>query len=215
MEKNKAIKNSAYYQRRYRQRLQEQGLVKKEVWILPENTHKLQEIETYLRQLPSHSLIDNNNILQGNKTMKKNEVWLVNDLYQALKKEPLFAQGTTSVEIIDGIDACLHIIMHQYGDLPLFLSVSNQQIIVEALLWPVDMVKQVEQFNQEVLCSRKLFPLSSIAIEKAGDGSVNYIMYGALSSSSILSNIIYELETLSDNVIKATEAYEQFLNINA
>lgn len=215
MEKNKAIKNSAYYQRRYRQRLQEQGLVKKEVWILPENTHKLQEIETYLRQLSSHSLIDNNNILQGNKTMKKNEVWLVNDLYQALKKEPLFAQGTASVEIIDGIDACLHIIMHQYGDLPLFLSVSNQQIIVEALLWPVDMVKQVEQFNQEVLCSRKLFPLSSIAIEKAGDGSVNYIMYGALSSSSILSNIIYELETLSDNVIKATEAYEQFLNINA
>lgn len=215
MEKNKAIKNSAYYQRRYRQRLQEQGLVKKEVWILPENTHKLQEIETYLRQLSSHSLIDNNNILQGNKTMKKNEVWLVNDLYQALKKEPLFAQGTASIEIIDGIDACLHIIMHQYGDLPLFLSVSNQQIIVEALLWPVDMVKQVEQFNQEVLCSRKLFPLSSIAIEKAGDGSVNYIMYGALSSSSILSNIIYELETLSDNVIKATEAYEQFLNINA
>lgn len=215
MEKNKAIKNSAYYQRRYRQRLQEQGLVKKEVWILPENTRKLQEIETYLRQLSSHSLIDNNNILQGNKTMKKNEVWLVNDLYQALKKEPLFAQGTASVEIIDGIDACLHIIMHQYGDLPLFLSVSNQQIIVEALLWPVDMVKQVEQFNQEVLCSRKLFPLSSIAIEKAGDGSVNYIMYGALSSSSILSNIIYELETLSDNVIKATEAYEQFLNINA
>ena len=215
MEKNKAIKNSAYYQRRYRQRLQEQGLVKKEVWILPENTRKLQEIETYLRQLSSHSLIDNNNMLQGNKTMKKNEVWLVNDLYQALKKEPLFAQGTASVEIIDGIDACLHIIMHQYGDLPLFLSVSNQQIIVEALLWPVDMVKQVEQFNQEVLCSRKLFPLSSIAIEKAGDGSVNYIMYGALSSSSILSNIIYELETLSDNVIKATEAYEQFLNINA
>lgn len=215
MEKNKAIKNSAYYQRRYRQRLQEQGLVKKEVWILPENTRKLQEIETYLRQLSSHSLIDNNNILQGNKTMKKNEVWLVNDLYQALKKEPLFAQGTASIEIIDGIDACLHIIMHQYGDLPLFLSVSNQQIIVEALLWPVDMVKQVEQFNQEVLCSRKLFPLSSIAIEKAGDGSVNYIMYGALSSSSILSNIIYELETLSDNVIKATEAYEQFLNINA
>ena len=153
MEKNKAIKNSAYYQRRYRQRLQEQGLVKKEVWILPENTRKLQEIETYLRQLSSHSLIDNNNILQGNKTMKKNEVWLVNDLYQALKKEPLFAQGTASVEIIDGIDACLHIIMHQYGDLPLFLSVSNQQIIVEALLWPVDMVKQVVRVNSS-LCHR-------------------------------------------------------------
>ena len=104
--------------------------------------------------------------------------------------------------------------MHQYGDLPLFLSVSNQQIMVEALLWPVNMVNQPEKFNQDVLCTRKLFPLSTIAIEKAGDGSVNYIMYGALSSTSLLSNIIYELEMLSDNVIKATEAYEHYLNIN-
>jgi len=38
-------------------------------------------------------------------------------------------------------------------------------------------------------------------------------MYGALSSSSTLNNIVYELETLSDNVIKATEAYEHFFNI--
>ena len=113
MEKNKAIKNSAYYQRRYRQRLQEQGLVKKEVWILPENTHKLQEIETYLRQLPSHSLIDNNNILQGNKTMKKNEVWLVNDLYQALKKEPLFAQGTASVVMLVFISLCINMVIYR------------------------------------------------------------------------------------------------------
>ncbi|WP_143422942.1 DUF2170 family protein, partial [Gilliamella apicola] len=41
-----------------------------------------------------------------------------------------------------------------------------------------------------------------------------YIMYGALSSSSLLSNIVYELETLSDNVIKATEAYEHHINLN-
>lgn len=211
MKKTKEIKNSAFYQKQYRQRLREQGLVKKEVWILPENTSKLVEIEKQFRKpLISSNVIYNHQ--QENNEMKKNEVWLITDLYEQLNNSELVKQGYASIEIIDGVDACLFIIMREYGDLPLYLSVSNQQIIVEALLWPVDMIKDLTQFNEEVLCSRKLFPLSTIAIEKSGDGSINYIMYGALSASSILNNIIYELETLSDNVIKATEAFENYIN---
>ena len=213
MKKNKETKSSAFYQQQYRQRLIEKFLIKKEVWILPENAPKLLEIEKMFRQTQTN----NNNSFndkQGNNVMKKNEIWTIANLYDALINSDIFKQNFASLEIIDGIDACLHIIMHEYGDLPLFLSISNQQIIVEALLWPVDIVTEPTQFNEEVLCTRKLFPLSTIAIEKTGDGSLNYIMYGALSSSSLLSNIIYELETLSDNVIKATEAYEHFIKIN-
>ncbi|OCG12798.1 hypothetical protein A9G24_08340 [Gilliamella sp. App6-5] len=210
MKKIKETKSSAFYQQQYRQRLREQGLIKKEVWILPENATKLFEIEKQFR-LVSNTCFNNK---QENNKMKKNEVWSITDLYQALHDSQLVKQDFASIEVIDGIDACLHIVMHEYGDLPLFLSISNQQIIVEALLWPVDIVKQPTQFNEEILYTRKLFPLSTIAIEKTGDGSLNYIMYGALSASSLLSDIIYELETLSDNVIKATEAYEQHININ-
>ncbi|MCX8587375.1 MULTISPECIES: YjfI family protein [unclassified Gilliamella] len=208
----KETKSSAFYQQQYRQRLRDQGLIKKEVWILPENTSRLLDIEKQFR-LP---LVINNqrfNDKQEYNEMKNNKVWLITDLYDELNNSELVKQGSASIEIIDGVDACLHIIMHEYGDLPLFLSVSNQQIIVEALLWPVNIIKQPSQFNEEILCTRKLFPLSTIAIEKTGDGSVNYIMYGALSATSILSNVIYELETLSDNVIKATEAYEHYFNI--
>ncbi|MCX8574497.1 MULTISPECIES: YjfI family protein [unclassified Gilliamella] len=208
----KETKSSAFYQQQYRQRLRDQGLIKKEVWILPENTSRLLDIEKQFRQ----PLVINNqrfNDKQEYKEMKNNKVWLITDLYDELNNSELVKQGSASIEIIDGVDACLHIIMHEYGDLPLFLSVSNQQIIVEALLWPVNIIKQQSQFNEEILCTRKLFPLSTIAIEKTGDGSVNYIMYGALSATSILSNVIYELETLSDNVIKATEAYEHYFNI--
>ncbi|MFQ0996440.1 YjfI family protein [Gilliamella sp. CG25] len=208
----KETKSSAFYQQQYRQRLRDQGLIKKEVWILPENTSRLLDIEKQFR-LP---LVINNqrfNDKQEYNEMKNNKVWLITDLYDELNNSELVKQGSASIEIIDGVDACLHIIMHEYGDLPLFLSVSNQQIIVEALLWPVNIIKQQSQFNEEILCTRKLFPLSTIAIEKTGDGSVNYIMYGALSATSILSNVIYELETLSDNVIKATEAYEHYFNI--
>lgn len=212
MKKMKETKSSAFYQQQYRQRLRDQGLIKKEVWILPENTSRLLDIEKQFRQ----PLVINNqrfNDKQEYKEMKNNKVWLITDLYDELNNSELVKQGSASIEIIDGVDACLHIIMHEYGDLPLFLSVSNQQIIVEALLWPVNIIKQQSQFNEEILCTRKLFPLSTIAIEKTGDGSVNYIMYGALSATSILSNVIYELETLSDNVIKATEAYEHYFNI--
>ncbi|MFQ1018421.1 YjfI family protein [Gilliamella sp. CG13] len=208
----KETKSSAFYQQQYRQRLRDQGLIKKEVWILPENTSRLLDIEKQFRQ----PLVINNqrfNDKQEYNEMKNNKVWLITDLYDELNNSELVKQGSASIEIIDGVDACLHIIMHEYGDLPLFLSVSNQQIIVEALLWPVNIIKQPSQFNEEILCTRKLFPLSTIAIEKTGDGSVNYIMYGALSATSILSNVIYELETLSDNVIKATEAYEHYFNI--
>ena len=40
-------------------------------------------------------------------------------------------------------------------------------------------------------------------------------MFGALSASSILPNVVLEIETLADNVIKATEAYEDFLKASA
>lgn len=216
MNKSKQTKSSAFYQQQYRQRLREQGLIKKEVWILPENSDELLEIEKVFRQPAIANKSANKSFfchVKEDNEMKNRDIWKINDLYQELKQTDLVKQGFANVEMIDGIDACLHIIMHEYGDLPLFLSVSNQQIMVEALLWPVSLIKNPSSFNEEILCARKLFALSTIAIEKTGDGEVNYIMYGALSSSSTLNNIVYELETLSDNVIKATEAYEHFFNI--
>lgn len=214
MTKQKETKSSAFYQQQYRQRLREQGFIKKEVWILPEHTADLLEVEKQLRVSMVDQLDKNNHKQQENNAMKKQVVWSVSDLYKELTNTELFGQGSASIELIDGVDACLHIVMHEYGDLPLYLSVSNQQIVVEALLWPVNIVKNQDQFNQEILYSRKLFPLSTIAIEKGGDGELNYIMYGALSAASLVSSIIYELEMLSDNVIKATEAYQDQLNID-
>jgi hypothetical protein len=39
-------------------------------------------------------------------------------------------------------------------------------------------------------------------------------MFGALSATSILENVIFEIETLADNVIKATEAYGDYIGLN-
>tara|TARA_R110000764_G_scaffold218298_1_gene305656 strand:+ start:50599 stop:51219 length:621 start_codon:yes stop_codon:yes gene_type:complete len=203
-------KSSAYYQRVYRQRLREQGLVKKEVWILPEHASALMAVEKRLRQ-PQVMLVS----MEKEKGMSMQQVWTAGALYKAFASAELFQGDQASVELIDGSDASLHLTMHEYGDLPLFVAVFGEQIIVEALLWPASEVVDSVAFNEEVLRTHKLFPLSSIGLETMADGVACYTMFGALSSASSLSDVVFEVELLADNVIKATEAYESFLGVDA
>ena len=147
--------------------------------------------------------------------MSMPQVWTAQALHEALAATELFQSGQAGIELIQGADASLHITMREYGDLPLFIAVFGEQIIVEALLWPAADVKDAASFNEEVLRTHKLFPLSSIGLEKMGDGRDCYTMFGALSSSSSLSDVVFEIELLADNVIKATEAYEGFLKTSA
>ncbi|GAB1264217.1 hypothetical protein NBRC116493_10690 [Aurantivibrio infirmus] len=142
-----------------------------------------------------------------------NEVWTTTSLFGALQDAELFKSGQASVELIDGVEPALHIVMFEYGDLPVFLTVSGEQIIVEAVLWSVSAVNDVNRFNEAILRTHKYFPLSTISLDIVGDGKDYYHMFGALSSSSILPNVIFEIETLASNVIQATEAYSEFLNI--
>lgn len=201
-------KSSAHYQREYRKRLREKGLVKKEVWILPENGKRLLEIEKILR-----SKVESN-FATGVKIMTDNNAksWTTNELFESLKGEELFASGLASVELIDGVEPSLHIVMKEFGDLPVFLTVSGDQIIVDAVLWPITEVEDPASFNDAILRTHKYFPLSTISLDNAG-GKDYYYMFGALSSSSILSNVVLEIEVLASNVIQATEAYKDFLSM--
>ena len=202
-------KSSAHYQRLFRQRLREQGLIKKEVWILPEHAQALAAFERKLRQPQV-----------GQASMEKEggampQVWTAQGLFDALSATELFKEGRAAIELIQGADASLHVTMREYGDLPLFIAVFGEQIIVEALLWPAADVRDAVAFNEEVLRSHKLFPLSSIGLETLPDGQACYTMFGALSAFSVLSNVVQEIEMLADNVIQATEAYEGFLKASA
>lgn len=201
-------KSSAHYQREYRKRLREQGLVKKEVWIRPENAKRLAVLERQLRVLEgSYSSIG------VNAMTDKIETWTTSSLYGALKETELFAGGQATVELIDGVEPALHIVMAEFGDLPLFLTVSGEQIIVESVLWSVDEVADINKFNEAVLRTHKYFPLSTISLDSIGGDGDYYLMFGALSSASVLHNIVFEIEVLASNVIQATEAYGEFLSI--
>ncbi|MNR49474.1 hypothetical protein D3C85_1688510 [compost metagenome] len=68
-------------------------------------------------------------------------------------------------------------------------------------------------FNALVLRARDLFPLSSVGVESLGDGTEVYCMFGALSAASTLTVIVQEILTLADNVIRASDAFEDHFAI--
>ncbi len=199
-------KTSAHYQREYRRRLRELGLIKKEVWILPENAKWLGKFEKLLRDQ-----FDEETLEKGVKEMTEMKKWSTSSLFDALATEPLFDGCRATIELIDGVEPAIHLVMHEYGDLPLFLTASGEQILVEAVLWSKDEVADVEGFNEAILRTHKYFPLSTISLDVLGDGKAYYQMFGALSATSILPNVVFEIEVLSSNVIQAAEAYGEYL----
>jgi uncharacterized protein len=204
-------KSSAHYQREYRNRLREQGLVKKEVWILPENARRLAMFELELRV--SAKQVVASGLLPAKGESRMTDVvnrWTTASLHDALAKADMFIAKRADLELIDGVSPALHIVMYEYGDLPLFLTVSGEQIVVEAMLWSVSEVNNPALFNETVLRTHKYFPLSNISLDKM-DGDDCYHMFGALSSASSLQDVILEIEMLASNVIQATEAYSEFL----
>lgn len=138
------------------------------------------------------------------------EAWTTASLYEALAGSSLCTSGRADLELIDGVAPALHIVMADYGDLPIFLTVSGEQVLVESYLWSMDEVQDVAQFNEAILRTHKFFPLSTISLDRI-DGDDCYHMFGALSSQSSLQNIVFEIEVLASNVIQATQAYAEFL----
>lgn len=147
-------------------------------------------------------------------TMQSSALWTATALHTALAASAGVREGTMAVELIDGAEPGLYLTMYEYGDLPLFMAVVGRQIVVEAMLWPVSQVRDAARFNEEVLRTHRLFPLSTLGIETL-DGEAVYIMFGALSAASSLADVLFEIEALADNVIRATEAYEWHLRVAA
>jgi len=205
-------KTSADYQREYRKRLRNQGLVKKEVWVLPENSKELAAYEKELR-LPRFGP----RVEQGREKKELNDKsvyrWTTESLFEALKGKPKFSNGSCSIEVIEGIDASIVVIMHTHGDLPVFIIVSGEQILAEAVLFSLDDVINTVKFNEYVLRTHKYLPLSTISLEADQENGDYYHMFGALSATSSINEIILEIDTLAENTIQATEAFTAFRHL--
>ncbi|WP_185045071.1 YjfI family protein [Pseudomonas brassicacearum] len=180
------------------------GYVKHESWVLPENRSLLKQMEQQLRQpILAGSFMSENYMSAGNN-------WNIDSLYNALKALDEVASQEITLSLIQSAEPSLKLEMNEFGGLPIHIAVAGEQIIVDTVLVDVESISDVPAFNDAVLRSREMFPLSSIGIESMPNGQVVYNMFGALSSDSSLTNVVTEVKTLVDNVQRAIEAFERF-----
>jgi uncharacterized protein YjfI (DUF2170 family) len=93
-------------------------------------------------------------------------------------------------------------------ELPIFLSVTDDQIICMVYLFGTDEVVDdaKKQKAEDMIKMNIPMPLSSF--DKIGE---QYVIFGALSLNSSMEDIQHELSVLSDNSLEAINAMTDFL----
>lgn len=204
MKGERGARTSADYQREFRERMRNLGLVKKDVWIRPEYAAELSAIEKRMREPRGVASV------RGDGADGFSTGWSIDALHAALGEIAPVRSGAMLLERIEGGEPSLRLVMQEYGGLPLFIAVGGEQIVVETLMWPCEEVQDPAAFNAHVLRTHKVLPLSTLGIEKI-DGVSYYTLFGSLDTHSSLANIVFEIETVAANAIGATQAYAEFL----
>jgi uncharacterized protein YjfI (DUF2170 family) len=135
--------------------------------------------------------------------------WTVPTIKTALDASTLLRDGEMALRVLEGAEPVLLVTMHEYGDLPIYLSVGGAQIVVSVLLWPVSEQADPARFNEFLLKAQRVVPLSNFAITSIGGEDV-YELMGELSCKTTLQTILIELRTLAENAIDATALRETF-----
>jgi uncharacterized protein YjfI (DUF2170 family) len=129
-------------------------------------------------------------------------LWTVKALKSALEEAAGAGGDELTIRVVEGADPILLVIMRDYGDLEIFISVGDQQIAASVLLWPVDEQENPAEFNEFLLKAQKLVPLSNFGISTVS-GRDFYELFGELSTTSSISDVLIELRTLAENAIEA------------
>lgn len=109
---------------------------------------------------------------------------------------------------ISGDVDVLQITIQDREELPIFLSVTDDQILCITNLWGDEEVKSElkAEMHQSMLEMNIPMPLSSFS--KIDD---KYVIFGALSISSSFSDIEHELAVLSNNAIEIIDDMSDYL----
>lgn len=133
--------------------------------------------------------------------------WTLLSLFEAIGETQPVVDGEITLELVDD---CIIATMNEYGDLPIVVTVSDQQMLMQSVLFPVSAIQDPVKLNEEFLRTHKYLPLSTVAIERINNQD-QYVLFGALSASSTLENVMLEMMTLATNVLNVADACEDHI----
>ena len=94
-------------------------------------------------------------------------------------------------------------------EIPIFISLSDNQILCIAYLWGEEDVKAELKANMMEAMLEMNIPMPLSAFAKVED---KYVVFGALSVNSSLDDIELEIATLSDNSLEVIAEMDSYLN---
>lgn len=132
----------------------------------------------------------------------------LNELCSALNQDGASEEMAFTGEMVAGDVDVLQVTIQDREEFPIYVSIDESQILVITHLWRQSEVKQEkrEALLDALLIMNLPMPLS--AFSRIGE---QYILFGALATSSSVEDIIHEIEVLSDNTLDAVEAVAEFL----
>ena len=119
-------------------------------------------------------------------------------------------QGATfNCLIIPGEQEVLQVTVSGREEIPIYITVTNTQILCIVYLFKEDEVKEGELSTLNERCLHVNVPMPLSAFAKI---DTHYALFGSLSINSLIENLMLEIVTLSDNSVTAIELVEDLLN---
>ncbi|WP_371186480.1 YjfI family protein [Thalassotalea maritima] len=109
---------------------------------------------------------------------------------------------------ISGDVDVLQITIEGREELPIFLSVTDDQILCITYLWGEGEVKAEKRTEMLEAMLEMSIPMPLSSFSKIAD---KYVIFGALSTSSAFNDIEHELAVLSNNAIEVIADMDEFL----
>lgn len=187
-------------QARWMQKLRSQGLERCEVMVPREFKPVIHRVADALR--------NGGTVLIGpskdwREVMSEVDVpWTTKTLYDAIVGMNVITPAEATVEVVSGADPVVRFVMHEVGDLVVYVSVSGEQIVTSTLLWPRSQQENPVEFEGMMLRNHKKYlPLASLGIVSLANEEW-YELFGSMSARSSLAGIATEIRTIADNAVE-------------
>ena len=190
---------SAERQKRARDKKRSLGLVSMQVWVPSWGRKAIRDLETQLC---------NKSITSNEKDAHQMSKVTTDTLMAQLSATEEVMNGEISIEKIEGEAPVIQATVDDVDEFPVMISLGEEQILVIADLWGVDEIQdgKVDALNAVLLRANLPIPLSSFSI--MGD---RYVLFGALSINSDITEIVEEITALSSNILDALDFCKEYL----
>jgi uncharacterized protein len=190
---------SAERQKRSREKKRSQGYVSMHVWVPPWGRKAVRDLEA---QLCSYST---NSEKKESQLMSK---ITTDDLMVQLSATEEARNGEITIIKLEGDTPIIQAIIQDVDEFPIMVSVGDEQILAIATLWGSDEVMdgKVNELNALLMRANLSVPLSSFSI--MGE---RYVLFGALSVNSDITEIVEEITSLANNTVEAVEFCKEYL----